>query len=149
MNEDEIPHEPAPAPTYEPEPLPKDIKEEDQEVLTLEPSLGDLSDINEQPPVDNTPPPAQVTEEKPVQEVYESPVSEAKPSVRKKNVRNSGSNPKRNQMEINFGDEYDAIEENAQQQSHQKKNKQEGKSLNKCTHLKSPFSLPCRGPSFF
>ncbi|WP_448547206.1 cell division protein ZipA [Thalassotalea fusca] len=130
LNEDEIPKEPAPAPTYEPEPLPKDIKEDNQEVLTLEPSLGDLSDINEQPPVDDTPLPAQVSEEKPIQEVYESPISEAKPSVRKKNVRNTGANAKRNQMEINFGDEYDAIEENAQQQSHQKNKQEDTKPAN-------------------
>ena len=124
LNDNEIPLEPAPAPTYEPEPLPKDIEAKPQQGLALEPALGDLSDINEQPPVNNTPPPAQVSEQQPENVVYEDPVSEAKPSVRKKHVRNEvNANPKRNQMEINFGDEYDAIEENAQKQSNQKETK--------------------------
>ncbi|WP_206485491.1 cell division protein ZipA [Thalassotalea sp. G2M2-11] len=124
LSDDEIPSEPAPAPSYDEEPLPIDVEKPSAENPALEPSLGDLSDINEQPPLNNTPPQAQSSDTAPQpeinldsepevkvqteleeQSVYKQPVEKPKP-VRKKAKRpTSAQKLKRNQMEINFGDE--------------------------------------------
>ncbi|MEW6992003.1 cell division protein ZipA [Colwelliaceae bacterium 6441] len=113
LNENEIPSEAAPAPTFDEEPLPIDVEKPSAEQPALEPSLGDLSDIASQPPIDKVPPPAQTTEvaPQPIEEktetVYQQPVSQEKPT-RKKSVRKSVKEKiARNQMEINFGGEVD------------------------------------------
>lgn len=123
LNENEIPSQAAPAPMFDEEPLPIDVEKPSAEQPGLEPSLGDLSDITEQPPIHNTPHPAQtselapeavVTEEKPV---YQQPVEQKKPSIkpadkpRSKGVRKAVKEKlARNQMEINFGGEVDTNE---------------------------------------
>lgn len=118
LTEEEIPQEPAPAPDYAEEPLPTDLTSEEKKEPALDISMGDLSDIAEQPPVDDTPPPAQTSEiapepenTEPVQEITESessvyaePVSKPKPK-RKRSVKQTVTDKlKRNQMEMNFGD---------------------------------------------
>ncbi|GLX76899.1 cell division protein ZipA [Thalassotalea insulae] len=120
LNEDEIPSQPAPAPEYDEEPLPVDLEKPCAEHPALEPSLGDLSDIKEQPPEDRTPPPAQTSElapsemqeqELPVEQieesepVYQQPVTKPKPARKKVSHKRVTEKLKRNQMEINFGDE--------------------------------------------
>lgn len=141
LNQNEIPQEAAPAPTYDEEPLPQDIEKRSHNKPTLEPTLGDLSDITGTPP-QNTPPPAQMhTESSNVEEislstasmqrdnvsthsvldekvqdhvqaakpVYQAPVSQPKQTTirneepKKRSERKAAI--KRNQMEINFGDE--------------------------------------------
>ncbi len=113
LNDNEIPQEPAPAPNYDEEPLPIDVEKPTAEHPALQPTLGDLSDISEQPPEYITPPPAQTTEHAPsakvIEEkpttVYQQPVIKPKPEV-KKSVRKAVTEKlKRNQMEINFGEE--------------------------------------------
>ena len=125
LNEDEIPKEPAPVPSYDEEPLPQDLAERDKNTPTLEPTLGDLHDINEQPPIFDTPPQAQLSEQQPEapsdtveestveQSVYQEPVSQPKKSIaRKTSAKKKTTNSlKRNQMEINFGDAFDEIEQ--------------------------------------
>jgi len=109
LNENEIPSEAAPAPSFDEEPLPVDIEKASADKPALEPTLGDLSDISEQPPVNNTPPLAQTTEFapeviEPQQPVYQQPVSKPKPE-RKKSVRKAVADKiKRNQLEMNFND---------------------------------------------
>ena len=121
LNEDEIPTQAAPAPEYDEEPLPKDVERADKAKPSLEPTLGDLSDISEQPPIDDTPPQAQaqqaLSESEPEQEVkvtkqepvYQTPVSQAKKvlkAAKNKTSKKASKKPvARNQMEINFGDE--------------------------------------------
>jgi cell division protein ZipA len=121
LNENEIPCEAAPAPTFDEEPLPIDVEKPSADQPALEPSLGDLSDITEQPPVDLTPPQAQTSELAPEPEpeveedkaVYQQPVEQEKPSIKPvtKPIRNKGIRKTvkeklaRNQMEINFGGE--------------------------------------------
>lgn len=117
LNENEIPSQAAPAPTYDEEPLPIDVEKPSAEKPALEPSLGDLSDIAEQPPVDSTPPPEQTSEIAPEsvqetsEEVYQQPVTQEKPVVkapRKKSVRKTVKEKlARNQMDLNFGGEID------------------------------------------
>ena len=142
LNQNEIPQEAAPAPLYDEEPLPQDLEKRSQNQPTLEPTLGDLSDITDTPP-NNTIPHAQMNnetasveeislstdsmqmyeaseqtlldediQEKAPKSVYEAPVSQPKktPAInkdtQKRSVRNKSKVPvKRNQMEINFGDE--------------------------------------------
>jgi len=116
LNENEIPDEPAPAPSFDAEPLPKDIEKPSADQPSLEPNLGDLSDIHEQPPADNTPPLEQSSDVAPQTieieaPVYQQPVENEKPVVakaepiKKKSVRKAVTEKlKRNQMEINFGD---------------------------------------------
>lgn len=109
LSENETPSAPAPAPDYDEEPLPKDLTREKREEPSLEPTLGDLSDITEQPPLDNPPPHENTLDEAPVPQeepVYEAPVTKAKPEApRKRSVRKTVSEKlKRNQMEINFGE---------------------------------------------
>ena len=125
LNENEIPYEAAPAPTFDEEPLPIDVEKPSAEQPALEPSLGDLSDITEQPPVDNTPPQAQTSEIAPDPEVeedkpvYQQPVEQEKPSIKPaaKPMRNKGIRKTvkeklaRNQMEINFGGEINSSED--------------------------------------
>ncbi|MGB1199698.1 MAG: cell division protein ZipA [Thalassotalea sp.] len=133
LNQNEIPEEAAPVPSYAEEPLPQDLEKRSKDQPTLEPTLGDLSDINEQPPQHDTPPPAQVSSEQPQhaqattsfsaideqepvvepvtakedevvepQSVYQTPVSQPKKRSMRKSVKET---LKRNQMEINFGDD--------------------------------------------
>ncbi len=115
LSDDEVPTAPAPAPDYDEEPLPKDIDKPSLDAPSLEPSLGDLSDITEQPPHDNPPPQAQASTIQPEldseietstdEAVYQEPVSQRKP---KRSVRKAVKDKiKRNQMEINFGDEFE------------------------------------------
>lgn len=119
LNENEIPQEAAPAPDFSEEPLPVDVAENDKSEPTLEPTLGDLSDIQDTPPNENAvPPPEQTLEQAPEEaiavenepevapSVYAEPVSKPKP---KRSVSNKvKSKLKRNQMEMNFGDEVSA-----------------------------------------
>jgi cell division protein ZipA len=119
LNENEIPSQAAPAPSFDEEPLPIDVEKPSAEKPALEPSLGDLSDITEQPPVDHTPPQAQTSELAPepvIKEdkpVYQQPVEQEKPSIKttSKPIRNKGVRKTvkeklaQNQMEINFGGE--------------------------------------------
>ena len=114
LTEQEVPDEPAPAPDFHEEPLPKDIEQATPENPSLEPTLGDLSDIEEQPPVENPPPQVNTTEQAPEpiepEPVYQEPVTEAKPK-RKRSVRKTVTEKlKRNQMEMNFGEEVIAEE---------------------------------------
>ena len=124
LNENEIPSQAAPAPAFDEEPLPIDVEKPTAEQPALEPSLGDLSDITEQPPVDNTPHPAQTSELAPEPEieedkpVYQQPVEQIKPSIkptakpRTRDNRKAGKEKlARNQMEINFGDEVTSSDE--------------------------------------
>jgi len=121
LNDNEIPDEPAPAPEFDAEPLPKDIEKPNAEQPALEPNLGDLSDIHEQPPVDNTPPLAQSSEVAPEvvgdelkYQIEESTAEQVTESTNKDNVitnpvkkgvrKKISDKLKRNQMEINFGD---------------------------------------------
>jgi len=126
LNENEIPDEPAPAPSFDAEPLPKDIEKPSAKQPSLEPNLGDLSDIHETAPIFDAPPQEQSSEIAPEkitvnldldrsemnvdiepvkQQVYQQPVEKPK-AVRKKSVRKVVTDKlKRNQMEINFGDE--------------------------------------------
>lgn len=124
LNENEIPDEPAPAPTFDAEPLPKDIEEPSAEQPALEPNIGDLSDIDEQPPVDNAPPLAQSsdvapevvfnepdyqtetqTADKSAGIIKEETIAPNPAKKRPKGVRKKITDKlKRNQMEINFGD---------------------------------------------
>jgi cell division protein ZipA len=134
LNDNEIPDEPAPAPSFDAEPLPKDIEKPSAKQPSLEPNLGDLSDIHETVPAFDAPPQEQSSEIAPEkitvnpeseqtvtevaikadaeeeitaiqQPVYQQPVEKPK-VVRKKSVRKAVTDKlKRNQMEINFGDE--------------------------------------------
>ncbi|GHE98756.1 cell division protein ZipA [Thalassotalea profundi] len=148
LNQNEIPQEAAPAPNYDEDPLPQDLEKRSHDKPTLEPTLGDLSDITDTPP-NNTVPPAQMHSEvdsveeislstdsmkndeistqtlldEHIQEqtpkpVYQAPVSQPKqtPAInkgaQKRSVRKTAQAPvKRNQMEINFGDELDFDDE--------------------------------------
>ena len=110
LNDNEIPKEAAPAPSFDEEPLPVDV-ETHAEQPALEPALGDLSDIHEQPPTVQTPPPQQTSEKAPEnitesQEtpVYQQPVTEAKPKIKQTPRKTIKERLKRNQMEMNFGD---------------------------------------------
>jgi len=118
LTDEEIPEAPAPAPQDYEDPLPIDVEEPTQDDVRLEPEIGDLSDIAEQPPEDDVPPLAQSLEEAPEFEeqveleapVYAEPVTQAKPTVpaRKKASRKKKS---RDQMEMNFGDDFDTSEQ--------------------------------------
>ncbi|WP_448567522.1 cell division protein ZipA [Thalassotalea ganghwensis] len=131
LNDDEIPHEPAPAPNYDEEPLPHDLEERQKDTPTLEPTLGDLHDIHEQPPIFDTPPQAQSSQvrgeeslnkttaelnpELKEDKVYQEPVIHPKKTIArttsaKKKPEKSAEHLKRNQMEINFGDAFEAVE---------------------------------------
>ncbi|XQW86507.1 cell division protein ZipA [Thalassotalea piscium] len=134
LNQNEIPQEAAPAPNYDEDPLPQDLEKRSPDTPTLEPTLGDLSDIAGIPP-EGTPPPAQhhhaqdrevistssiliddAAEElmpaekiqaQRIDPVYETPISQPK----KRTIRKTEKTPlKRNQLEINFGDEAIAAE---------------------------------------
>ncbi|MDO6446161.1 cell division protein ZipA [Colwellia sp. 1_MG-2023] len=130
LNDNEIPSEAAPAPSFDEEPLPIDVEKPSAEQPALEPALGDLDDINEQPPQINTPHPAQTSELAPEQverdkPVYQQPVEQQKPEVKPAKPRSKGVRKTvkeklaRNQMEINFGgdaeldDVSSSIEENS------------------------------------
>lgn len=142
LNQNEIPQEAAPAPSYDEEPLPQDLEKRSHDKPTLEPTLGDLSDITGIPPQDS-PPPAQMhvdatsieeislstpsmqrdeasnqtqldekVKEQAPKSVYQTPVSQPKQSMvknesaQKRTERKTVKVPvKRNQMEINFGNE--------------------------------------------
>ena len=110
LNDNEIPQEPAPAPDYSEDPLPVDVTDNSDNEPNLEPSLGDLSDIQELPPIDDTPPPEQTLEHSPELEaqekaIYQEPVIKPKEKKAKRsNKRTVTNKPKRNQMEMNFGD---------------------------------------------
>ncbi len=112
LNENEIPSQAAPAPSFDEEPLPIDVEKPSAEKPSLEPTLGDLSDITEQPPEDDTPHAEQSSEVAPeeieeVEEVavYSEPVEKPKTNITK-TVRKAVTNKlKRNQMEMNFGSE--------------------------------------------
>lgn len=116
LAEEEIPKAPAPAPQDYEEPLPIDVEEPTHDDVRLEPEIGDLSDIAEQPPEDDVPPLAQSLEEAPEIEetveletpVYAEPVTHAKPATRKKVGRQKKS---RDQMEMNFGDDFDTSDQ--------------------------------------
>ncbi len=119
LNDDEIPSQPAPAPEYDEEPLPVDLTKPSAENPALEPTLGDLSDIKEQPPQDHTPPqaqscdvapneqvePAEQAEPEEEQAVYQQPVTKPKPTKAKVSRKKVADKLKRNQMEMNFGEE--------------------------------------------
>jgi len=130
LNENEIPSQPAPAPAFDEEPLPIDVEKPSAQAPALEPELGDLSDINDHPPEDNTPPIEQSSEVAPepvvepivepsVKEseevsviekeeqasVYQQPVTKPKPAPKKSMRKAMTEKLKRNQMEMNFGDE--------------------------------------------
>lgn len=113
LSEEELLTSPAPAPDYDEEPLPKDLDKPDANSPSLEPSLGDLSDIAEQPPLTSPPPQAHASETQPEIEeelirapepVYQEPVSQRKP--KRSSQKNDKNKLKRDQMEINFGDEF-------------------------------------------
>ena len=150
LNQNEIPQEAAPTPNYDEVPLPQDLEKRSTEKSSLEPTLGDLSDITEQAPQNVAPLPAQVSDEphkvepeaavistedeltqaapvvenepKPeVVSVYQTPISQPKNSQLKNSQPNKIVNTKtakptkitkaekealkRNQMEINFGND--------------------------------------------
>ncbi|MDT0602210.1 cell division protein ZipA [Thalassotalea castellviae] len=122
LNDNEIPSEAAPAPSFDEEPLPIDVEKPSAEQPALEPALGDLSDISEQPPKVNTPHPAQTSELAPEQiqidqPVYQQPVEQQKPSIKptaKSKAKGGRKTTKeklaRNQMEINFGGDIEQAE---------------------------------------
>ncbi|MDO6427726.1 cell division protein ZipA [Thalassotalea sp. 1_MG-2023] len=114
LSEEEVPTAPAPAPDYDEDPIPKDVDKPNANSPSLEPSLGDLSDITEQPPLTSPPPQANASETQPEVEeeiitatepVYQEPVSRRKP--KRSNEKAAKGKVKRDQMEINFGDEFD------------------------------------------
>lgn len=137
LNDNEIPSQAAPAPTFDEEPLPIDLEKPSAEKPALEPVLGDLSDIVEQPPKSSPPPPAQTSDVAPkmsaeqretkefieddltgklaeqtvntqqdkTKPVYQEPVQKPKPVRKKPIAKSSNTKIKRNQMEMNFGDE--------------------------------------------
>ncbi|WP_440876091.1 cell division protein ZipA [Thalassotalea sp. PLHSN55] len=132
-NDDEIAHQPAPAPKFSADPIPKDLLDEKAISLENEPNLGDLN-LNEADAVmiqeaeskqrsteevliaeQEVPPVAELElvpdlPPEPEVSVYQEPVTQLKPNMKKspakKPVRKSAkAELKRNQMEINFGDE--------------------------------------------
>lgn len=109
LNENEIPSQAAPAPTFDEEPLPIDVEKPSAEAPALEPSLGDLSDINEEPPTDFTPPQQEASDITPetVEPVYEQPITQEKPTRKKVMRKAEKEKLARNQMEINFGGDID------------------------------------------
>ena len=140
LTDEEIPDEPAPAPLFDAEPLPKDIASTTAAEMTvseeLESNIDDLPELdveyanavqNEQDlfPESNAPdsivPESQVQkifskEEEPLKDVYQAPVTHAKPAVKtspkKKITHRKKEGLKRNQMEINFGDSLAFEDEN-------------------------------------
>ena len=120
LNDNEIPSEAAPAPSFDAEPLPKDIYKPSANTLSLEPKLGNLSDIPEAPPIDNAPPLEKSTVLAPdldnddaviahhishndIKSTVKVASSEPK-KIHKRSVKKKISDTlKRNQMEINFG----------------------------------------------
>jgi cell division protein ZipA len=121
LNDNEIPSEAAPAPNFDAEPLPKDIEKPSANTPSLEPKLGDLSDIGEAPPMDNPPPlenstvlvpDIQITDNddfvaeqtSTAQQVSSTPNVNSKKTRGKRVKKKISDALKRNQMEINFGD---------------------------------------------
>jgi len=95
--ETEIPDEPAPAPTFDEEPIPRDVEPLDATIDLVEPTLDDLPEIKLDPE------PASISP------VYDEPVIQSKPKAsisgsRKKTISKKEA-VKRNQFELNFEDE--------------------------------------------
>jgi cell division protein ZipA len=120
LNDNEIPSEAAPAPSFDAEPLPKDIEKPSDNTFSLEPKLGNLSDIAEAPPVASAPPLEKSTELAPdldnddllavnhhsnedIKSTEKSVSCEPKKSHKRGVKKKISDTLKRNQMEINFG----------------------------------------------
>ncbi len=128
--EEEIPHKPAPAPEFSADPIPKDLLDEKATALENEPPIGEFSfdeqdaEVVQQAATEQREakkaPEAEIKAEpkparKPEPAIYQEPVTRPKPDSRKveeikvpakKSVsKTKRAELKRNQMEINFGDE--------------------------------------------
>jgi len=134
LSDEEIPDEPAPAPLFDAEPLPKDIASTTIEMTVneeLESTIDDIPELdaeyanavqNEQDLfLETDAPESQIPEvsakeEEPLKDVYQAPVTHAKPalktSLKKKITHRKKDGLKRNQMEINFGDSLAFEDEN-------------------------------------
>jgi len=103
--ENEIPHEPAPAPEYNDEPLPVDIAPELAPV-DAEPLHEPVITVDE-PSLELAPPEAEVQEQE-TPSVYQEPVIQAKPksqvNAAKSKARAKKEAVKKNQFELNFDD---------------------------------------------
>ena len=125
--EHEIPHQPAPAPDYSEEPLPADVQDK-TEHIAQETDLDQVGTLNFETPSEPEMPSFsstdteidEVSNEEVVSEnakteeaVYQAPVTQPKPEKPKpkKRQNKAASALKRNQMEMNFGEEQ-AAEEN-------------------------------------
>jgi cell division protein ZipA len=124
LSDEEIPLEAAPAPLFDAEPIPKDLEQAQTSAVDLalndelEPLIVDLPELDAEyaNAVQNEPDSiqeSQVTELKekeptPPQDVYQAPVTHAKPVIKtttpKKAAKRKKDAVKRNQIEINFGD---------------------------------------------
>ena len=106
--EHEIAHQPAPAPEFNEEPLPKDVVEKEQ-ALAQEPELG-LTDtvqeheVTQQPIVIEKEEEITTQPEPKIESVYQAPVEKPKPQKISKTVKRNKPKKPVNQIEINFGD---------------------------------------------
>ena len=101
--EEEIPDQPAPAPSFDEEPIPRDVESVESPIQAIEPVIDELPEIK-------------LDEEKPKpQTVYDEPVINAKPkasvNASKSKARAKKDALKRNQFELNFGDEVEVDQE--------------------------------------
>lgn len=145
LEDDEIPEQAAPAPDYNESPLPQDVEKKEPELnlseldqlsepelsvtgdnvvsIATQKSVSDEGDAQQaEQPEESSASIEQRSEPKPEQKpLYDDPVIQAKPNMRKKIGRAKNAAVKRNQMEMNFGD----LESVAVEQQQPSVNKQE------------------------
>jgi cell division protein ZipA len=112
--EDEIPNQPAPAPSFDEEPLPIDIEEVASPIEAIEPVVNDLPNENSSHELELSSEITTVIDEKPEppKSVYAEPVINAKPKAQvnasKSKARAKKEAVKRNQFELDFEDAHEA-----------------------------------------
>lgn len=114
--DDEIPNQPAPAPSFDEEPLPVDVEEVASPIEAIEPVVNDLPDAKPIVEGDLSNEITTVIDEQPEpsKPVYAEPVINAKPKTQvnasKSKARAKKEAVKRNQFELNFDDTLDVEE---------------------------------------
>lgn len=121
--DEEIPHQPAPAPEYSEEPIPSDIQVEEQKPALDELELAAVGEPQNLPTEVSAKEGIEAEVNQPAektQPVYQEPVIQAKPqeqvNAAKSKAKTKKQSPKRNQFELNFDDMDSSVDSNERQE---------------------------------